>query len=75
VKDQIGWDAERYALRLNPRQDGMNKEMEAGLSKNYRPLFQHNRFLSEPMIIVDVHGNILVWYLPGILTTGRQASY
>jgi hypothetical protein len=28
--------------------------------------------LSEPAVIVDIHGIIMMWYLPGIMSLGRM---
>jgi hypothetical protein len=72
TKDSTRWDAERYTSRLNAKQDGMNKDVEAKTMKQYPPLFEEHRFLTEPKIITDMHGNVLVWYLPGIFTNSRQ---
>jgi hypothetical protein len=74
-QDQVGWDAEHYSHRLEPRQNGMHADKELSSMKNYPPLFQPNRFLTEPTIIFDIHGKILVWYLPGIMTQSRQECY
>jgi hypothetical protein len=68
------WDAERYSDRLDPRNDGFNKDKELSLLKHYEPLFNPIRLLAEPAICTDMHMNILLWYLPRILTRERQAS-
>lgn len=63
-----------YSARLGPKQDGMNAEVEERLRKDYPPLFENKTFLNQPTMIRDSHGKILVWYLPGMFSAGRQVS-
>jgi hypothetical protein len=43
------------------------------LQKRYPP-FTPTLQLNEAATIVDMHGRIVVWYLPDILTTERQVG-
>jgi hypothetical protein len=74
--EEIGWDATRYAdmVPKNPQNSGTkaSNKKEASLRQRYPPL--KNITASMPCIIVDMHGVILTWYLPGILTDARQVS-
>jgi hypothetical protein len=36
------------------------------------PRFDPEVLLSDPAIVVDIHGRIIAWYLPDILTRDRQ---
>jgi hypothetical protein len=47
-------------------------EREASLRSEYPPL--NGVKMSTPCIIVDSHGVILAWYLPGILNNVRQVG-
>jgi len=68
------WDAKRYSDRLDQKNDGFNTEKELLLLDKYKPIFDPVRLLAVPATCADVHRNILLWYLPGILTWERQAS-
>jgi hypothetical protein len=65
---------ERYSDRLDPKNDGFNTEKELLLLQKYQPIFDPVRLLAVPATCADLHRNILLWYLPGILTLERQAS-
>jgi hypothetical protein len=45
---------------------------EASLKREYPPLNKVKA--SKPCIVVDAHGIILAWYLPGILNDSRQVG-
>ena len=45
---------------------------EARLQKQYPPIFKDAVFVDVPHIIVDLHGIILAWCLPDILSPERQ---
>ncbi|KIK97711.1 hypothetical protein PAXRUDRAFT_135758 [Paxillus rubicundulus Ve08.2h10] len=69
------WDADRYVNAVKagpPRSSESRKVAQLKLDKYYRPLELGH--LIEPATIVDIHGQILVWYLPGILTNFRVVS-
>jgi hypothetical protein len=76
----IGWDATRYADRLPrmPSRSGTvgGLKMEACLNGRYPPRNNSTAevHISRPCIIVDKHGVILAWHLPGILKDSRQVS-
>lgn len=71
------WDVTRYAERLPKKFSVSGTErsqaIEASLRRRYPPL--NGVTASTPCIIVDMQGIILAWYLPGILTDSRQASF
>ena len=72
----VNWDAERYASRLpkkaSNKETKASQKRERSLRKRYPPL--NGVEVSKPCIIVDMHGVILAWYLPGILKNSRQVG-
>jgi hypothetical protein len=72
----VNWDAQRYASRLPKKapnkETKSSQERETSLRKRYPPL--NGVEVSKPCIIVDMHGVILAWYLPGILKDPRQVG-
>jgi hypothetical protein len=72
----VDWDAFRYAWSLPKRPMNANnaasRAKEESLKKQYPPL--NGVEISTPCIIVDMHGIILTWYLPGMLKDSRQVG-
>jgi len=72
----MGWDATHYVDKLLQRfsKPGTKASIkkEKSLQQRYPPL--NNITVSAPCIIVDRHGVILAWYLPGILSDSRQVG-
>jgi hypothetical protein len=68
------WDAVRYTDRQGTRMDGMNQAKEADLLKEYPPIYEPSHLLTEPAIVIDMHGRILLWFLKDCLTTDRHVS-
>ena len=69
----IPWDAVRYADRLSPRESGRNEEREAKLASEYPPPVDLLQMVVDvPSIVVDMHGVILAWYLPQVLSPKCQ---
>jgi hypothetical protein len=74
------WDVTRYADKL-PRKAANSGtptalENEDRMKRQY-PLRNDSAAelpISRPCIIVDMHGIILAWYLPGVLQDSRQVS-
>jgi hypothetical protein len=70
----MDWDVTRYAKRLpkDPSKLTANalNQKEASLRWQYPPLEEVTA--STSCIIVNRHGIILAWYLPGILSNSRQ---
>ena len=77
---KVAWDATRYADKLpkNPAKSGTKAALasENSMRRQYPPLIDSDDedTRSSPCIIVDMHGVILAWYLPGILEDSRQVS-
>jgi hypothetical protein len=76
----IQWDVTRYADKL-PRMAANSGtkaalEKEVQMKRQYPPLDDSAAEppVSRPCVIVDKHGIILAWYLPGILQDSRQVS-
>jgi hypothetical protein len=74
---KLGWDAQCYSQRL-PKgllKEGSRAErdLKDSLRRRYPPLMDTGVAI-RPCIIVDVHGVILAWYLPGILSNSRQVG-
>jgi hypothetical protein len=68
----IPWDVERYASRLPKldKQPNTQGTVEK-LASRYPPLHP-DVHLTDPAIIVDMHGRIIAWYLPNIIVPPRQ---
>ena len=72
------WDIERLLDRIKLTRVQVGSAVDEGLAmekglSDYFPQAKTARF-SEPCVIVDVHGCIMVWYLPGILRTSMTVS-
>jgi len=59
---------------LTPRATGRNSKFEAKLLKKYPPIFAPTIYEMRPCSVQDEEGNILLWYLPGAITTRRAVS-
>jgi hypothetical protein len=76
----IEWDITRYAENLprKPKNSGTKaaQDAESSLRRRYPPRNKSaaDDTMSRPCIIVDMHGTILAWYLPGILKDSRQVN-
>ena len=73
----VWWDITRYADKLPKKNLKPGTEVsirkEKSLRKKYPPL-KKEVTVSAPCIVVDWHGVILAWYLPGILSNYRRVS-
>jgi len=70
------WDAQRYDASLPKKPTGRNEADEERMKKRYPVNEEYNdRPINEPAIVVDRHGKILVWYLPGALSKIRQVWF
>src|SRR5882724_3520078 len=69
---RVSFDVECYSEHIRNSQvkhhDQVSKELEH-LSKFYMP--ENGGTHKEPMVVVDCHGQILLWYLPEVLSTAR----
>ncbi|KAH9476467.1 hypothetical protein JR316_0010379 [Psilocybe cubensis] len=68
------WDAEEYLTHLSARCTGQNFTVEARLKDKFSPVHSALQYQTLPGTVVDSAGNILVWYLPGILSETRVES-
>jgi len=76
LAEAVGWDVTWYAEDLLKTFSKLgtraSKKSEESQRKKYSPL---NRVtVSTPCIIINIHGIILAWYLPGILSDSRQVG-
>ena len=70
---KVPWDSVRYADRIGPKMTGRNHRAEAELSRRFAPLSTTKpTIVQTPVTLVDVHGVILGWYLPNIISVRRQ---
>lgn len=69
----LPWSAEVYAEHLSPRQSGRYLAAELKLEEVFQPL-NPSRRITVPTIVLDNVGNILLWYLPNSITTGRRVG-
>ena len=72
----LPWDAVRYSDRLTSRETGQHEEREKQHAVAYPPIgdMEPNK-ISRPTVVVDMHGVILAWYLPGVLGNARQVRW
>jgi hypothetical protein len=63
VPASVEWDFDRF--------------IESGTKKESKKYFQSVNlgFITKPTTVVDVHGKILVWYLPGLLLPHRVVRH
>jgi hypothetical protein len=66
----VDWDGVRYSEKLSKaprkRESKASMQKEASQRKRY-PLLPSEIEISKPSILIDKHGVILAWYLPGIV--------
>lgn len=65
---RVPWDADRFAekVKITVEQRGETSASNASLEKYF--INPKLGTLREPAIIVDLHGHIMLWLLPGILS-------
>ena len=71
----VEWDFDRYSDSAKPsctRTKEADSSFKVSADTCHVPLSLGE--ITEPATLVDVHGRILVWYLPGILTDRRVVS-
>jgi hypothetical protein len=71
----VDWDVERFLDRIKTTQIQLDniEDEPARLEERLRKFFpesERNK-LSQPTVVVDVHGRILLWYLPSILAISQ----
>ena len=72
LTEKTKWDVTRFADRVknvHPRADGDNSTEDTRLAKFFTN--PHFGDVDEPSTILDWHGRIMVWYLPGIFSPHR----
>jgi len=57
----------RYNDALDKDESGQSETREENLFNRFPP--EEERFLTTPSVVIDSGGRIIVWYLPGALTT------
>lgn len=68
----IPWDIDRYSMRLPKVQTPPKIPTTLqGLKHKYPPITP-TILLSRPSVILDMHGRIIAWYLPGLLSQEWQ---
>ena len=65
------WDVRHYRDNISTKNEGMNEEFEESLKRRYPPINGYGK-ITEPCVVIDNEGIILVWYIPNILTVERQ---
>jgi hypothetical protein len=71
----IDWDIVRYCEKLTQKQTGSNDQVEEALKKAYPSWLAKGQdipVLDLPATMLDMHRNILLWYLPLALREERQ---
>ena len=54
--------------------NGLQPTAEEKITRRYPPIYNPVHHEAKPLVVTDLHRNVLVWYLPHILTAGRQVS-
>jgi len=72
--DKTKWSAKDYVDDLTKRATGQNLPVEAKLLKKYPPIFSPTTYHLAPSTVQDEDGNLMLWYIPGALTTQRAVS-
>lgn len=71
---RTSWDASRYCDLIGAAMSGLREGVEEQIMERYPPIYSPARHERKPLVVTDLHRNILVWYLPVILTAARQVS-
>lgn len=68
-------DAQRCDRYLPKKPTGRSDAEEDRIETRYPidPEYKDG-IITEPTLIIDIHGKILAWYLPGALSQARQVS-
>src|SRR5882762_1931600 len=66
LKVCLTWDCTRFQLRS--KQSAPTDEF----CKKYPPISTPATTYQRPLVVQDVHGQILLWYLPNVLSKSRQ---
>jgi hypothetical protein len=72
---QMSWLAADYAEALSnsgKRCTGMQENIEERLRQLFPPAATET--IAEPCVVTDAEGNILVWFLPGLLGNKKQVN-
>jgi hypothetical protein len=64
----LPWDCDRFAAKAKDTIENEEQTSASNIS-----LFQHEEkvdlgLVENPCILIDKHGRILLWYLPGVLS-------
>lgn len=71
----MSWSVVKYVEALSgmgKRCSGTQKYVEVELNRMFPPGEMTN--VSEPCLVVDCHGIILLWFLPGLLNWKRKVG-
>ncbi|KII95853.1 hypothetical protein PLICRDRAFT_170451 [Plicaturopsis crispa FD-325 SS-3] len=71
---QLSWDVQRYNALLGSKPTGQQQQKEEALGRRYSPPPVAEGIIQQPATVVDVHGVILLWYLPHVLSAARQEA-
>lgn len=76
----VDWDAEHYADQLLPTERGSSETRESAWRRAFPPpkniqLESGLKSVENPMTVIDIHGRVLVWYLPKALSPDRQEKF
>ena len=66
-------DIVRYNEALEKEESGRNEKREKILLSKFPP--EEELFLTEPAVIMDAAGRIIVWYLPGAMTNMMMVGF
>ena len=68
----VDWDADQLKGRFHGPMDGSRPAVEAHLLLRFPPPYEKFHHVTLPTTLVDMHGRILMWAMPGLLGRDRQ---
>ncbi|KIK73198.1 hypothetical protein PAXRUDRAFT_179019 [Paxillus rubicundulus Ve08.2h10] len=81
-KVQVQWDAEAYCRHLGKRNFSLQEDFEASMLQSFPPIklsqyilpagAAHGGVIANPFIVTDIKDRVILWFLPGVFTAGRQ---
>ncbi|KIK75572.1 hypothetical protein PAXRUDRAFT_49876, partial [Paxillus rubicundulus Ve08.2h10] len=79
---QVQWDARAYCRCLGQRNFSLQEDFKASMFQSFPPI-ELSRYIlpsdasrggviANPFVITDIKDCVILWFLPGVFTAGRQ---
>jgi hypothetical protein len=72
----MSWSVVEYVealTKMGKRCTGMQEHIEKKLCQQFPPA--ESESIVDPYLVTDSEGNILLWFLPGLLGNNRQVNF